>query len=312
MEIQQVSAGEYDRALRKSCPVYLTGPFNELHDEPSGARRYLLFGKDGARLALACVKRDSTLCSPISAPFGGFAKCVHEVRIREYAAAAIALTNYARDAGCSAVSITMPSTIYDPGHVAKTETALTNAGFQAERTELNYHLDLNRLRQNYSDHISHAARKNLKRSRDSELTFRVGGKDDLPVAYEVLRKNRESKGYSLAMSRDQVENTKSIVSGNEYLVCECDEPIAAALVFDVTDRIAQVIYWGHLPGAEAARPVNLLAWKLLEHYSDRGFECLDIGPGSGDDGLPNFGLCDFKESIGCSATLKHTFRRTLP
>ena len=48
--------------------------------------------------------------------------------------------------------------------------------------------------------------------------------------------------------------------------------------------------------------MNFLAFKLFEYYAEpKAF--LDIGP-STEKGIPNVGLCNFKESIGCNVTPK--------
>ena len=52
--------------------------------------------------------------------------------------------------------------------------------------------------------------------------------------------------------------------------------------------------------------MNYLAYSLFDYYADNGLRILDIGP-STEDGIPNYGLCEFKESIGCSVTMKYSF-----
>ena len=41
-------------------------------------------------------------------------------------------------------------------------------------------------------------------------------------------------------------------------------------------------------------------------YKEKGISLIDIGT-STVDGVPNFGLCDFKESIGCNCSPKINF-----
>ena len=86
------------------------------------------------------------------------------------------------------------------------------------------------------------------------------------------------------------------------------EDIAAALVYDVTDDIAQVVYWGDIPGHAEKKVINFLAYQLIQIYHARGFRYLDIGP-STEEGEPNFGLCDFKDSIGCMRMAKVKFTK---
>ena len=54
---------------------------------------------------------------------------------------------------------------------------------------------------------------------------------------------------------------------------------------------------------------NLLifsGYKPIKYYHSKGLKILDIGP-STENGIPNYGLCEFKENIGCTASLKYTF-----
>ena len=61
-----------------------------------------------------------------------------------------------------------------------------------------------------------------------------------------------------------------------------------------------------MPGYEQDRPMNYLAYRTYLYYSERGIRVLDIGP-STESGEPNYGLCNFKKSIGCSVSSKLTY-----
>ena len=52
--------------------------------------------------------------------------------------------------------------------------------------------------------------------------------------------------------------------------------------------------------------MNYLAYRIFEHYYKEGIKILDIGP-STEHGIPNYGLCNFKESIGCSVSSRFIF-----
>lgn len=69
-----------------------------------------------------------------------------------------------------------------------------------------------------------------------------------------------------------------------------------------------MIYWGDIDGYSEERPMNLLAENVYEFYQQKGIHVLDIGP-STENGVPNYGLCDFKESIGCQCSSKYTLKK---
>jgi lipid II:glycine glycyltransferase (peptidoglycan interpeptide bridge formation enzyme) len=72
----------------------------------------------------------------------------------------------------------------------------------------------------------------------------------------------------------------------------------------------QVIYWGDIPEFSKYKTMNFLSFNIFEHYKKSGLKIVDIGP-STENSIPNYGLCEFKESIGCSIAAKVTFSNLL-
>ena len=52
--------------------------------------------------------------------------------------------------------------------------------------------------------------------------------------------------------------------------------------------------------------MNFLSYNIFKHYKAIGVSIIDIGH-STEDSIPNQGLCEFKESIGCSIDLQYEF-----
>jgi len=52
--------------------------------------------------------------------------------------------------------------------------------------------------------------------------------------------------------------------------------------------------------------MNFLSFNVFNYYKDLGIEIIDIGH-STEDSIPNNGLCEFKESIGCSIGILYEF-----
>ena len=73
--------------------------------------------------------------------------------------------------------------------------------------------------------------------------------------------------------------------------------------------MAQVIYWGNISKYNNYKSINYLAYELIKYYKKEGFDYLDIGPSS-ECGIPNYGLCDFKDSIGCELSVKCCFEKS--
>jgi hypothetical protein len=77
----------------------------------------------------------------------------------------------------------------------------------------------------------------------------------------------------------------------------------------VTPDIVQVIYWGDLPAYSEFKTMNYLSYNIFIYYKKLGVKYVDIGI-STELSVPNHGLCEFKESIGCDLSLKFTFSKT--
>ena len=112
------------------------------------------------------------------------------------------------------------------------------------------------------------------------------------------------------MSWQQVSDTIINMKNDFWLLKLNDEYIASAVIFKVTDEVYQVIYWGDIHGYAEDKPMNYLAYKLYEYYAKKNMKVLAIGP-STEDGIPNYGLCKFKESIGCQVSSKLTFSKEI-
>jgi lipid II:glycine glycyltransferase (peptidoglycan interpeptide bridge formation enzyme) len=108
------------------------------------------------------------------------------------------------------------------------------------------------------------------------------------------------------MSWDQVLETTKVIPADFFRVETAEgTAIAAALVFKVAADVVQVIYWGDLPDYSELKTMNFLSYKLFGFYKEKGIGVIDIGP-STEDSVPNHGLCEFKESIGCNIQPKYS------
>jgi lipid II:glycine glycyltransferase (peptidoglycan interpeptide bridge formation enzyme) len=130
--------------------------------------------------------------------------------------------------------------------------------------------------------------------------------EDVKRAYTVIKANRESKGYPLRMTLEDVLKTIKIIKADFFVLSYNNVDVAAAQIFHVANNIVQIIYWGDIPGYTEIRPMNYLSYKVFEYYYNNKIDIVDIGP-STENGIPNYGLCEFKENIGCYVTNKFTF-----
>jgi hypothetical protein len=213
-----------------------------------------------------------------------------------------------RGMGMYSISLTLPPIFYDDSFITKTMNCLFRKNFSIKIIDLNYALNLNHFNDQYVNNVWYNARKNLKISLSKEFEFlKCGDNHQKHQAYEIIKYNREKRGFPLRMTWEQVLETVSVIQADFFLVKDSmQQDIASAIVFHVKEReIAQVIYWGDKPEYSENKTMNYLSFKVFEYYKQERFKYVDIGPSS-ENSLPNYGLCEFKESIGCSISPKIT------
>ncbi len=304
MVVEELSAEQYAAVIKQPLHVFNTVAFNLINRTKVSSLHFLLFIDTKPRLGIITGIAENELRTPFSAPFGGFSYVKEEVNLVQIEAAVHRLITWAIAKDLKGVKIGLPPTMYSPSFISKIINVLYRIGFVLDNINLNYAFKLSNYDDDYAQNLRKNARKNLKNALANDLQFRVCQKiDEQNMAYNIIANNRKSKGYPLRMTWEQVEETKRIVKADFFLVYHHKRPIAAAIVFHVSATIVQVIYWGDLPDYSHLRPMNFLAYKLFGYYKEQKLHFVDIGP-STENSQPNYGLCDFKESIGCDVQTK--------
>lgn len=304
--IQRVDSSEYNKMFPEGDHVFNGVAFSELNKSKCDDLHYLVFKEPKIKLGIVLGEKGDELCSPFSAPFGGLS-FNRSVEIECYERAVNALRQYSEKMG-KKVRITLPPNIYNLSHVSKSFSALNRNGARLLYSDMNYQYVLGKF-DHFEGCLERSARKNFHNSQRLCFDFQqLNSADESQVerAYKVIRINRETKGYPLRMTLQAVLDTIKIVPADFFVMSYEDVDVAAAQVFHVTSDICQVIYWGDVPEYSHLRVMNYFTYKVFEHYYHQGLRILDIGP-STEKGVPNYGLCSFKENIGCDISLKHTF-----
>lgn len=309
MEIIRVTDKEYQQAFPKPWSLFNSVAFSELNKEKCLDVHYLLFRDSKLRLGMIVGEREDSLNVPFSAPYGGFSYN-SSVSVTSYEEACVALKEYAKMVG-KPLFITMASPIYNSTDNTKIYNALVQSGAKVEYTDINQHFEVTRF-EHYEDILDSKIRNKLRNALSGNLTFvNLNSKnpDDVARAYEVIRINHAERGFPLHMSLQNVLDTIKIIPADFFVVSDSEgHDVAAAQIFHATHGISQVIYWGDVPSYSHLRSMNFLSYKVFEYYYNQGkIKILDIGTSS-QHGEPNYGLCEFKENIGCEMTLKYTFQ----
>jgi hypothetical protein len=312
VEIIEVNASAFGKIIPEPYHTFSSAEFAGLNSAKAETVHYLLF-KDGKyRLGLIGGVREKIFYSPFSAPYGGFVYLNKKIQIPFIDRAIELLIKWADEHRLSAINVILPSTIYQQSFIAKQMNSFYRAGFVISNLDLNYTFDLNHFSEEYLSLISRSARQNIRIALKQKLEFKkCDSPEEKRLAYEVVRNNRIAKGASpLAMNWVQVVETTKLIRADSFLVFdEANNPIASAIVFHVSDKIVQVIYWGDIPEFASYKTMNFLAYKIFGHYKDQHIKIIDLGT-SMINSIPNWGLCEFKERIGCDIQPKMNFTKS--
>jgi len=305
MDITELPPKEYGDLFPTPPHAYNSVAFNELNRYKVAAVHYLLIHEGKTKLGIVLGERAEGLFSPFSAPFGGFT--TNRTPSLEHIDEAVkALKSYGENKG-KPISITLPPPFYEPLLTNKTAHSLLRQG-RIHHVDVNYHFPLEAFA-DYGKLLKPTAKRNLRAAQKIPFEFQKVNSNDaegVRRAYEVIQKNHEEHGYPMRMTLGDVLKTIKIVRSDFFIVSLNGEDVAAAEVYHTTESICQLIYWGDHRSFSELRPMNGLAYFLLNFYHRQGAKIFDLGPAT-EVGVPNYGLCNFKENIGFQPTLKYSF-----
>lgn len=310
MELLEVTAEEYGKLFGEYQYFYNSKNFHTLNKTKTGQVVYFLFRERKKKLALVAGVTDGIMRIPYSAPFAVFETMQGYIKIEEIDYALRLLDGYADTHNIRKIFFRCPPIFYDVGFISKMCNCLLRDEYQIAMCDLNYQFNFGK-KGDYMDLLHRNAKKNLKQAMQKNfIFFHCNTIEEKKEAYRIIEENRKSKGYPLRMSYEQVMDTVQFTAHDFFILQSGEIGIASAIVFQVNRECYQVIYWGNIKGTEHLRPMNYLAYKLYQYYLEQGIAFLDIGP-STEDGMPNYGLCDFKESIGCEVSAKYTYTKKI-
>lgn len=309
MEIIETDWKEYSSLFITPYHVFNKAEFNDLNKKKCEQVKYLLFRDKKYRLGFIGGVRNGYLISPFSAPFGGFSFLKEDVQIRQIEEAIVLLEDYVQKKGLKGIKISLPPMIYNESFIAKSINVLYRNAYILQDLDLDFYLNLD-LMDDYLGRIWYNAKKNTRISLNQEFEF-IKGTDEVSFVkqvYEVISENRAFKEKPLNMTLENLLETSKIIPTDFFLVRKDGANIASAIVFQAADNILYVPFWGDQPGHTISKPMNFISYKVFEYYHNLGNKYVHIGI-STENSVPNYGLCEFKESIGCTLTPKFTFTK---
>lgn len=308
MNIEACSFEKYSTIVKVPFSIFDSIEFNSLNKNKVTEIHYLLFKDTKYRFGIIFGVTDRIAKAPFSAPFSCLSLCTSDSRILAYSEFIKLIDNYFKEKNISKIRFTLPPSIYNEDHISKISNALYINGFNIAGCDLNYHYNLSYFTDQYEMDIDPKARQKLRAAQRLNLSFVKT--DDLASVYNIIYENRKQKGYPLWMSIQDLIQTCKVVPVDLFLIKSVDLNIAAAIIYRNKDKFVQVIYWGNAPHTDQYKSMNFLAFKVFEYYKKLDVEIIDIGP-STEFSIPNLGLCDFKQGIGCHVTTKLSYEKVL-
>ena len=313
--VERVTNDEY-KAIVPDRKVFFNEPdFAELNKAKVEEIYYLIFMRENsARFGLIAGRIGDEIRAPFSAPYAYPVNIGSDSKQEAIDAAIIVLEDYCHKQKINSIRFIFPPLFYDEHLLSGWVSALYRNHYIIDSLDINYALNLKKLNadeETYGNLITSKGRKALRRAYRSNLEIcHCNTEDEFLEAYRIVEEGHYAKGFPVHMSYKQLSDTLKLVEHDAFIVRKDGIGIVAEFLYKINDRIIQGIYTGTHPDYMDYNGMNLLTYYTIRYYGERGFEILDKATASVDS-EPNYGLCNFKESVGCERSLKYTFRKTI-
>ena len=301
----EVNSKSYNHYFPVNPHPFISVPFMELNKEKVNRVVRLIENAEKVYLGLVAGIKDGMLISPFSAPFGGFHYRHSNINIREIDHFLSLLQSYIVSQGLTKIEISLPPDIYDPSFNAKMINAFIRSNFSMATPEITNWIDLIKFtgvftNVNTRNQYNQAVRFNLSFSQVSKTNEKL-------AVYELIRQNRERFGRPIHMSFRDLQNTEQLWPVDFFIVRDSEQNnLAAAILYRVHPKIIQTVFWGDNEQGRSKRAMDFFSMNLWNHYKQSGYEFIDLGRSS-ISGIPDEGLLHFKETHGCTSSLRFTF-----
>lgn len=246
--------------------------------------------------------------SPLRGTFGGISINI-ETDIKMIESFVGLIIAYLIANGAIQILIKQPPFSHDLPFASVMTNILLRQNFMLENHELNYDLRVNT--NPFEEKLSSGNRKRVRKCVREGLIADSVDLSDIASVYEVIKYNRERKGFFVSMTLEQLENMASRFSSKVFLFAvwensRREKMLASAVCLALSDSIFYVFYWGDVAGVETYSPITLLASEIYAFCQNNNYQILDVGT-STLNAEPNYGLIQFKKGLGFTESLKPNF-----
>lgn len=309
--IERVSAEEYERLVPDRRVFFNEPRFTELNRDKVDEVYYLiLYREESARFGIITGRKGNQFRTPFSAPYSYPVTIIDESKQETIDAALTIFEEFAKQNSIESIRFIFPPLFYDEHLLSGWISAFYRNNYRVDSLEINYALNLEKLNvdeETYGELITQKGRKGLRRAERSGLEIiHCETEEQYKAAYDIIQIGHGSKGFPVKLSFEQLMNTLKLVDHDAFIVKKDGQGIVGEVLYRINDRIVQGIYTGTHPDYMNCNGMNLLTYHTIRYYGNLGYKILDKAI-STEDSIPNYGLCNFKESVGCERSLKYTF-----
>jgi len=313
--IKRVEPDEYKTLVPNRAVFFNEPDFTELNKDKVDEVYYLiLMRENSARFGLIAGRVGTEMRTPFSAPYSYPVTIIAESKQEAIDAALEVFEEYCVEQGIESIRFIFPPLFYDAHLLSGWVSAFYRKKYVLLNLDINYALNLEKLNvdeETYGNLITQKGRKGLRRAERSGLEIcKCESEEDYKAAYEIIQIGHESKGFPVKMSFEQLMSTLKLVEHDAFIVKKDGVGIVGEVLYRINDEIVQGIYTGTHPDYMNCNGMNLLTWHTIKYYGDLGYKVLDKAIAT-EESIPNYGLCNCKESVGCERSLKYTFRKEI-
>jgi hypothetical protein len=310
MTIEEINSSEYAKIFVNPYIPFNSVAFNELNRHKCDKLVFLFFHDGNKKLGLIGGIKDNGFLSPFSAPFSSFSSQDNNIKLNYILDAGLLLEEYLHKQNLNYIKFVLPSCFYNEHFISKLIFCFIRNNYSV-KAEVEHYFLVKEYTKFGEDSADKDLRYKIRTAIKNNLALvKANTINEYRLAYEILVINKKSKNRSVSLGFDNLLEMTKLVEVDFFLVFYQSIAIASAVVYNNTPKISQIIHWGDIPEYSRYYPMNFLAWKIFLYYYEKQYDVVDLGTAmSGCE--PNYGLCNFKESIGCTASLKFTFIKNL-
>lgn len=270
----------------------------------------LIRKKDNCPIAsFSLIKKKDVFFSPLKGTFGGPNFISGNINYNIIEEFLIKCLGFIDNQNPLNIQIKLPPLFHDVNLISIYLNIFLNNGFKIDNQEINYQILVDNI--DYNKKINSTKKKILNRSLKKNFEFKQMSQDKLKEAYSIIKKNRENKKYKLSMNFSDLKKIFLLFKNNFKLFGVFSELqlIASAFCIRLDKDIFYIFYWAEDENFTNYSPLVFMSSGIYNYCYENGYKILDLGSAS-IKGVPNYGLVNYKESLGYSASIKFTLKKT--